>query len=116
MDDMNIVPKHIFGNAEVWGNAEVYGNAWVSGNARVHGDAEVYGNAQVFGNAHIATGIINGNAVIESPNDLVQAIIDGDVWSRFRTIDGFRTTCTDLAAVIAEHVEAFFDTWEADRG
>ena len=127
MTEVNIVGKHLFLNARQYGNAyvfdeaRVYDNAHVCdkalvcGNARVCGNAGVCGDAYVYGNARVSAGIIDGNARIGSPDDLIQVIVHSDVWSRFRTKHGYRTTCTKLEAIIPEHVAAFFDAWEADR-
>lgn len=139
VNDYNIIDKHIYdharvfdhawvsGNARVYGNARVTdhalvfgnahvtGNALVRGNALVFGNARVSGNAQVYGNARIIAGIIDGDADIGSPHDLIQVVIGDTVWSRFRTVDSYRTTCTNPDTEMPYYVSDLFDAWQACR-
>ena len=58
-ETINVIGKHIRGNASVDGNAMVYENGLVSGNASVFNNAKVFGDAMVQGNAQVS-----GNAQV----------------------------------------------------
>ena len=110
-------------SGDVWvsGDARVSGDAWVSGNARVSGNATVFDNARVsdnawvFGDARVLAGLIDGDAKIAGPQDLVQVIVDDVCHSTFRCADGgWRETSSD-GSDIPEAVSAALKALAAGR-
>lgn len=100
----------------VFGNARLSGNAWVFGDARVYGNAWVSDNAWVFGDVQVVSGIIDGSAFIQSPNDFCQIVHGGVVWSRFVQIDGTYRTTQTIPTDTPTWISDAFDSWEARRG